>query len=226
LTASSNSSPCTGPVSGRDFGIADGIRSIVFPNSVHRPKGKACSGLGGADAEANEGSASTVFIVLFVLRPKILLSHPTFTIADGARVAPAFCSDGINGDSFGFNANYTYADGETDFTWAAGSNNLVGTSKDTYNVGAYFENEKFSARATYSYRSSFLIGLSGANPYYQDDFGTVSLALNYKPTDWLNVSFDALNLNGPTLTYYQSATAPTAFYNNGRQYYLNLRFKF
>ena len=65
-----------------------------------------------------------------------------------------------------------------------GSNNLVGTSKDTYNVGAYFENEKFSARATYSYRTAFLIGLSGANPYYQDDFGTVSLALNYKPTEW------------------------------------------
>ena len=130
------------------------------------------------------------------------------------------------GESFGVNANYTYADGKTAHTWADGSNNLVGTSKDTYNVGAYFENEKFSARATYSYRSSFLIGLSGANPYYQDDFGTVSLALNYKPTEWINVSLDALNLNSPTLTYYQSATAPTAFYNNGRQFYLNLRFKF
>jgi iron complex outermembrane receptor protein len=130
------------------------------------------------------------------------------------------------GESFGFNANYTYSDGKTSHTWADGSHNLVGTSKDTYNVGAYFENEKFSARATYSYRTAFLIGLSGANPYYQDDFGTVSLALNYKPTEMLNISLDALNLNAPTLTYYQSATAPTAFYNNGRQYYLNLRFKF
>jgi iron complex outermembrane recepter protein len=130
------------------------------------------------------------------------------------------------GESFGVNANYTYSDGKTAHTWADGSNNLVGTSKDTYNVGLYFENRVFSARANYSYRTSFLIGLSGANPYYQDDFGTVSLALNYKPTEWLNVSLDALNLNEPTLTYYQSATAPTAFYNNGRQYYLNVRFKF
>ena len=39
------------------------------------------------------------------------------------------------GDSFGFNANYTYSDGKTAHTWADGSNNLVGTSKDTYNVG-------------------------------------------------------------------------------------------
>ncbi len=130
------------------------------------------------------------------------------------------------GESFGVNANYTYSDGSTAHTWADGSNNLVGTSKDTYNVGLYFENKAFSARANYTYRSSFLIGLSGANPYYQDNFGTLSLALNYKPTEWLNVSLDALNLNNPNLTYFQSPTAPTAFYNNGRQYYLNLRFKF
>ena len=130
------------------------------------------------------------------------------------------------GESFGFNANYTYADGKTAHTWADGSNNLTGTSKDTYNVGVYFENEKFSARANYTHRTAYLIGLSGANPYYQDDVGTLSLALNYKPTEWISVSLDALNLNDPTLVYYQSATAPTAFYNNGAQYYLNLRFKF
>jgi len=130
------------------------------------------------------------------------------------------------GDSFGFNANYTYADGKTAHTWADGSNNLVGTSKDTYNAGVYFENERFGARVNYSYRTSFLIGLSGANPYYQDDFGTVSMTLSYKPTDWLNISVDALNLNDPTLTYYQSAFIPSAFYNNGRQYYLNVRAKF
>ncbi|HMN46603.1 MAG TPA: TonB-dependent receptor [Povalibacter sp.] len=130
------------------------------------------------------------------------------------------------GDLFGFNANYTYADGKTAHTWADGSNNLVGTSKDTYNVGAYFENDMFGVRANYTYRTAFLIGLSGANPYYQDDFGTLSVTLSYKPTEWLNVSLDALNLNNPDLTYYQSAVIPSAFYNNGRQYYLNLRAKF
>ncbi|MBB6095950.1 iron complex outermembrane receptor protein [Povalibacter uvarum] len=130
------------------------------------------------------------------------------------------------GEWFGFNANYTYADGKTSHTWADGSHNLLGTSKDTYNVGAYFENEMFGARVNYSYRTDFLIGLSGANPYYQDDFGTLSVALSYKPTEWLNISVDALNLNDPTLTYYQSAFIPSSFYSNGRQYYLNVRAKF
>ena len=130
------------------------------------------------------------------------------------------------GDSFGVNANYTYADGKTAHTWADGSNNLVGTSKDTYNVGAYFENDMFGVRASYSYRTAFLIGLSGANPYYQDDFGSLAVTLSYKPTQWLNLSLDALNLNNPSLTYYQSAVIPSAFYNNGRQYYFNVRAKF
>ena len=130
------------------------------------------------------------------------------------------------GENFGIDANYTYSDGSTSHTWADGSNALLGNSKDTYNVGAYFENDTFGARVGYTYRSSFLIGLSSVNPYYQDSFGTVSVSLNYKATDWLNFSLDALNLNDPTYKYYQSSTIPVAFYNNGRQYYLNARFKF
>ena len=130
------------------------------------------------------------------------------------------------GDSFGLSANYTYADGKTAHTWADGSNHLLGTSKDTYNASVYFENEMFGARVNYSYRTKFLIGLSGANPYYQDNFGTLSVALSYRPADWLSVSVDALNLNDPTITYYQSPVIPTSFYSNGRQYYLNVRAKF
>ncbi len=130
------------------------------------------------------------------------------------------------GDYFGFNANYTYANGSTDHTWADGTNNLLGTSKNTYNVGAYFENERFGARVTYTRRSSFLISLSGTNPYYQDDFGTLSASLNFKATDWLSISLDGMNLNNPTYKYYQSALIPTSFYSNGRQYYLNFRFKY
>lgn len=130
------------------------------------------------------------------------------------------------GDYFGVLANYTYADGSTSHTWADGSNSLLGTSKDTYNVGAYFENDSFGARISYTHRSSFLIGLSGTNPYYQDDLGTLSAALSYKLNDHVSFSLDALNLNDPTIKYYQSAVIPTSFYSNGRQYYFNVRVKF
>ena len=121
---------------------------------------------------------------------------------------------------------YTYSAGSSSHTWADGSDNLLGNSKNTYNVGAYFENDRFGARVSYTYRSAFLIGLSGANPYYQADFGTVAASLSYKATDWLSISFDALNLNNPTYKYYQTAAIPTSFYSNGRQYYLNAHLKF
>jgi iron complex outermembrane receptor protein len=131
------------------------------------------------------------------------------------------------GDNFGFDANYTYADGKVNqFTWADGSDNLTGTSKNTYNLGVWFENDRFGARVGYTYRDAFLIGLSQAKPFYQDDFGTVSASLSWKATDWLSVSFDALNLNNPMLVYRQTSELPSKFYSNGRQYYLNFRFKF
>jgi len=146
--------------------------------------------------------------------------------SDGKVTGVEFVYEQPLGDNFGITTNYTYADGSTSHTWADGSNNLTGTSKNTYNVGAYFENDTFGARVGYTYRSKFLIGLSGANPYYQDEFGTLSVALSYKVNDHLSFSLDALNLNDPTYKYYQSASIPTAFYSNGRQYYFNARVKF
>lgn len=131
------------------------------------------------------------------------------------------------GEFFGFDANYTYADGKVNnFAWADGSDSLVGTSKNTYNLGVWFENDRFGARVGYTYRSAFLIGLDKSTPFYQDDYGTVSASFSYKATDWLSFSLDAMNLNDPMLIYRQTSKLPRSFYNNGSQYYLNARFKF
>ncbi|HEY5850330.1 MAG TPA: TonB-dependent receptor [Lysobacter sp.] len=125
------------------------------------------------------------------------------------------------GENFGISANYTYADGEAD-----GGDPLVGTSKNNYNLSAYFENDKFNARLAYTFRSSFYHGMLRANQYFQDDLGTLAASFGYKATDWLSVTLDAMNLNNPTLKYYVADGHPQAFYNNGRQYYLNFRFKY
>lgn len=130
------------------------------------------------------------------------------------------------GENFGINANYTYVDGKAD-----GGKPLNGTSENTYNFSAWYENARFNARVNYSYRSSFYAGVSRADNFYQDDFATVSASLGFKATDWLTISLDALNLNDPKLKYYTENDAvpgylPHAFYSNGRQYYLNFRFKF
>lgn len=126
------------------------------------------------------------------------------------------------GENFGFFANYTYADGEED-----GGGDLVGTSKNTANLGGYFENERFNVRLNYNYRSEFYSGLDRASAFSQDAVGNVSASFGYKVNDMLSLSLDGLNLNNPTLKYYaDSPDQPRAFLKNGRQYYLNLRLSF
>ena len=125
-------------------------------------------------------------------------------------------------DNFGVALNYTYADGKE-----TGGGPLVGTSKNTWNASGYYENEHFSARISYTYRSSFYSGLDRSTAYFQDNVGTLSASLGYTFNDAWSITFDGMNLNDPTLKYYAlSRDQPRAFYDNGRQYYLTARFKF
>lgn len=130
------------------------------------------------------------------------------------------------GDNFGVAANYTYADSSSD-----GLKPVFGTSQDTYNVSGYFENDLFNARLSYTYRSEFYAGVSRTDDFFQGAIGNLSASVGYKVNDWMTVTLDALNLNNPELKYYSQVNGegrklPYAFYENGRQYYLNFRFKF
>ena len=122
---------------------------------------------------------------------------------------------------FGVITNYTYADGKE-----KGGGELVGNSKNTYNLVGYFENDQFNARLAYNYRSAFFNGLDRASAQHQAAVGTLALSLGYKISDNLSLNFEGMNLNNPVLKYYAANTdQPTAFYSNGRQYYLTLRGK-
>jgi iron complex outermembrane receptor protein len=125
-------------------------------------------------------------------------------------------------DNFGVAFNYTYADGQE-----KGGGPLVGTSKNTYNVSAYYEDDHFNARVSYTHRSSFFSGLDRSTAFYQDSIGNLSASLGYKLNDMWSFSFDALNLNEPKLKYFAlNRDQPRSFYDNGRQYYFNVHFKF
>ena len=126
------------------------------------------------------------------------------------------------GDYFGVFANYTYAEGDTD-----DGQPMLGTSENTYNVGAYFENDMFNARVNYTYRSEFFSGLDRASAFWQDEIDNVSASFGYKINDNFQLSLDAMNLNNPKTQYYaESKDRPRSIYENGRQYYLSFRFKY
>ncbi len=126
------------------------------------------------------------------------------------------------GDYFGVFANYTFAKGDTD-----DGNDMLGTSRNTYNLGGYFENEHFNARLNYTYRSEFFSGLDRASAFYQDEIDNVSASFGYKFNDNYSIALDALNLNNPKTAYYaENRDRPRSIYQNGRQYYLTFRMKF
>lgn len=168
------------------------------------------------DMTASESSGTDVYAIYAVTRPR-----NTDAKVKGLELG----YEQPIGEYFGIMANYTYVDGETE-----DGGPVSGTSENTYNLSGYFENKRFNARINYSYRSSYYAGVTRGDNFYQDDFATVSASLGYKVNDNLSITLDGLNLNDPTLKYYNDIAGvghlPLRFYKNGRQYYLNLRFKF
>ncbi|MEO5687705.1 MAG: TonB-dependent receptor [Burkholderiaceae bacterium] len=121
---------------------------------------------------------------------------------------------------FGIDLNYTYAVGR-DSNGAP----LAGSSRHTYNAQGWYENDTLSARLIYSYRSDFLTGIVSALPQYVAGSGDVSASLNFKLTDQLSLSLDAKNLAGTLARQYVvRKDMPAAIYNNGKQFYLGLKY--
>jgi iron complex outermembrane receptor protein len=142
------------------------------------------------------------------------------------------------GMGFGVNANYTFSDGKETGTScnakvAAGNRracDMIGNSEHSGNVGAYYEGHGLSVRLAYNYRSAYLNGNSAGDLRYTDAVGTLMASASYNLTDNLTLTFDAKDLNDPTLKSFvydnSNAKQPMAFYKNGSQYYLSLRYKY
>ena len=125
------------------------------------------------------------------------------------------------GANFGVQANYTHTDAEEE-----GGKPMLGASKNSYTLGAYYEDSTWNARVTYSYRSAFYSGLDRATAFSQDAAGSLSASLGYQINENLALSLDGRNLNNPKLKYYAlNKDQPRSIYENGRQFYLTLRAK-
>jgi iron complex outermembrane recepter protein len=133
-------------------------------------------------------------------------------------------------NNFGFDTNFTLANGKQTSALSPvlnGDDRLVGLSKDTFNVGGYYEDDHFNARVDYNYRSSFYSGLDRKTAFSQDSIGTVGATFGYSYDKHLSAQLDMRNLNNPVLKYYAlNDTQPRAFYQNGRQFYFTVRYKY
>ncbi len=123
--------------------------------------------------------------------------------------------------NFGISANYTYTDAEE-----TGGRPLVGASRHTGNLVAFYEDARFNARVAYNYRSKFYSGLDRATAFNQDDTENLNASFGVTLSDRFSISVEGRNLNNPKLKYYAlNEDQPRAIYQNGRQYYLTFRAK-
>jgi iron complex outermembrane receptor protein len=122
---------------------------------------------------------------------------------------------------FGILANYTYADGKL-----ADGSELLNGSKNTYNLTGFYENDRFSARLAYNYRSAYKAGVDRGASQHVDDSRTLAASMSYKINENLTVTLDGLNLGNEVIKMYaENKDQPRAFYANGRTVYLGLRGK-
>ena len=136
---------------------------------------------------------------------------------------------------FGIMANYTYTDGKQTQQIASGTCNgtakqdcsLYGASRDSYNVGVYFENDKFSTNLSYTYRTTYKLMNEGGVDYFQSANGSLNLSANYTVNKNLTLTFSGQNLTDPLLTTYQTDTTQIhGVYKNGMMLYAGARVKF
>ncbi|MES2126468.1 MAG: TonB-dependent receptor [Pseudomonadota bacterium] len=139
------------------------------------------------------------------------------------------------GSGFGTDANVTLADSKQNFgscpaqqtTTPYDPCDMLGASKVTANIGAFYENDRFNARIGYAWRSSYLAAQDRGTPLYQDAVGQLSASFNYSIGKNIVLTLSGQNLNNPILkNYVYNPDQPARFYANGAQYYVGLRFKY
>jgi iron complex outermembrane receptor protein len=142
---------------------------------------------------------------------------------------------------FGFTSNFSRAHTKVD-----DGRPMVGASEYAANLGGYYENDKLSARLVWNYRSEYVNsstapsptsnsqGLSTiqgilmpAAPTMAAPVKTLAFNASYNLTPNLVVSFDATNLTNARRAYYRYSEDEQAKLDVvGRQYYVNLKYKF
>ena len=126
------------------------------------------------------------------------------------------------GRGFGVTGNYTYSDADT-----TSGDPLPGNSEDTFNVSAYFENTRVSARLAYTYRSEFFVVFDRTTPLNQAALESLDASFMFNLTDNVALTFDGVNLTDEEIEQFAGEEfRPRAVYDNGRVYFAGVRVKF
>lgn len=149
--------------------------------------------------------------------------------AGGATIkgfSAAFQTSFDNG--LGLLANYTYADAEAD-----NGSHLPFNSKNQVNISPFFENDRFSARVTYSWRSKYYTQVDRGNFLVTDDYDSLDASFSYRINDHLSLGLDGMNLLDSEYRSYAEVPGVEnteklvrGLYRTGRRIMASVRFQF
>ncbi|WP_019675302.1 TonB-dependent receptor [Arsukibacterium perlucidum] len=100
------------------------------------------------------------------------------------------------GNGFGTIVNYTYTDAKTDRDTFGDRNRVLSdSSRHSYNLTGYYENDAVQLRLAYNWRSEYMIREAGSyGNRLHDDFGSLDLSAVWSVTDNIDVKLDVNNL--------------------------------
>ncbi|MFM2042363.1 MAG: hypothetical protein RLY86_939 [Pseudomonadota bacterium] len=126
-------------------------------------------------------------------------------------------------EGFGVQASYTFSDSSTSDPTVA----LPFSSKHSATITPYYENDLFSARVTYSYRSKYFREVNRATSVINDSYTQLDASLTVNLTDQVALTAQAQNLLDETqYQYVGNETVPFAAYRNGRRFFAGMRFTY
>ena len=132
-------------------------------------------------------------------------------------------------NGFGVVGNYTYTD-VSDAETASGPVTLPGNSEHMANLSGFFENEMFSARMAYNYRSEFFRAKTAVGQLKRDEQVSLDAQISYYVTDQLTVRAEALNLTNETVNdIFEVDHGPVlqaSEWENGRRFFVGANYKF
>ncbi|UTA48291.1 TonB-dependent receptor [Simiduia sp. 21SJ11W-1] len=132
---------------------------------------------------------------------------------------------------FGVVTNYTYTDADSDEDRdplnKPGSGVVMGNSKHMFNISPFYENDVFSARLSYSYRSEYLDNVHFyGNEYWTDEYGQFDFSATYAFNDEITLNFEGVNLTGEKIRQYHIEKAQLAsLYENDTRFVLGITYQ-
>lgn len=140
-------------------------------------------------------------------------------------------------ENTGVQLNYTHVESEIDYCNDAlcttfVTNDLINLSPEAWNGTLYYEDDRFSARVSASYRQQYLQNVPGRNGNLiegKNETLNWDVSSSFNLTEQVSLTFEGLNLTDEENHQYVgdgSRQSTSVYHHTGRQFYFGARYRF